>query len=74
MNERGGAQFVAVLQAPAFGDRLVGEAGYNVLADGDGEVTITIARGWRDFLGPYLVNAVAQAGAASGVPNLQVTS
>jgi hypothetical protein len=72
VDERGGARFVAVLHAPPSDDHLVGEAGYSLLADGDGELAVTIAQDWRDLLGPYLVDAVAQTAAAAGVPNLQV--
>jgi hypothetical protein len=66
-----GARFVAVLHAPPSEDRVVGEAGYGVLPDGNGELAMTIERGSRGWLGPYLLEAVAESAAASGVPNLE---
>ena len=66
-----GARFVAVLHAPPSEDRVVGEAGYGVLPDGNGELAMTIERGSRGWLGPYLLDAVAESAAASGVPNLE---
>jgi hypothetical protein len=71
VGEQGGARFVAVLHEPPSDDRLLGEAGYIPLTNGDGELAVTIAHGWRDWLGSYLLDAVAQAAAASGVPNLE---
>ena len=50
---------------------LVAEAGYAILPDGDGEFDITVASGWRGWLGPYLLDALVAAAAARGVPRLQ---
>ncbi|HUK69105.1 MAG TPA: hypothetical protein VLW50_10200 [Streptosporangiaceae bacterium] len=52
-------------------DTLVAEAGYAILPDGDGEFDITVASGWRGWLGPYLLDALVAAAAARGVPRLQ---
>ena len=64
---------VAGLDAVVSGreERLVAEAGYARLPDGNGEFALTIASGWRGWLGPYLLDALVAAAAARGVPNLQ---
>ena len=70
--ERGGARFVAVLHdRPTAEDRIIGEAGYNLLPNGDGELEITVERGWQAWLGPYLLEVLVEFAAASGVPNLE---
>jgi hypothetical protein len=71
VEQRRDARFVAVLHAPPSEDRVVGEAGYGVLPDGNGELAMTIERGGPGWLGPYLLDAVAEAAARSGVPNLE---
>ena len=50
---------------------IVGEAGYVLLPDGDGELAIAVAHSWRGWLGPYLLDALVSAAAARGVPNLE---
>ncbi|MGE5132461.1 MAG: hypothetical protein ACM32E_06055 [Gemmatimonadota bacterium] len=65
----GGYRLVAVVSG--LQDRLVAEAGYVRLPDGNGEFALTIAAGWRGWLGPYLLDALVAAAAARGVPNLQ---
>ncbi len=68
--DEGGYRLVAVVSGPE--DALVAEAGYAILPDGDGEFALTIAPGWRGRgLGRYLLDAIAAAAAARGVPNLQ---
>ena len=67
--EEGGYRLVAVISGPE--DRLVAEAGYYLLPDGNGEFALTIAAGWRGWLGPYLLDALVAAATARGVPNLQ---
>ncbi len=67
--EEGGHRLVAIVSGQE--DRLVAEAGYAVLPDGNGEFAITVAAGWRGWLGPYLLDALVAAAAARGVPNLQ---
>lgn len=64
--DEGGYRLVAVVSGPE--DKLVAEAGYVLLPDGNGEFALTVAGGW---LGPYLLDALAAAAAARGVPNLQ---
>jgi GNAT superfamily N-acetyltransferase len=68
--EHGGFGLVALVSDDA-GERLVGEAGYLPLPDGDGELAITIASSWRGWLGPYLLDALLEAAAARGIQNLE---
>lgn len=67
--DEGGYRLVAVVSGAE--DKLVAEAGYALLPDGNGEFALTVADGWRGWLGPYLLDALAAAAAARGVPNLQ---
>ena len=67
--QEGGYRLVAVVSGAV--DELVAEAGYAILPDGNGEFALTVATGWRGWLGPYLLDALAAAAAARGVPNLQ---
>lgn len=72
VGERGGARLVAVLSGPPpASGRIIGEAGYVLLPNGDGELAMTVARGWRGWLGPYLLDALVEHAAAAGVPNLE---
>jgi hypothetical protein len=70
VDERGGARLLAELQARASG-RIVGEAGYTALPNGDGELSMVVAKPWRGWLGPYLLDALTSVAAARGVPNLE---
>jgi hypothetical protein len=67
--DEGGYRLVAVVSGPE--DKLVAEAGYALLPDGNGEFALTVADGWRGWLGPYLLDALVAAAAARDVPNLQ---
>ena len=69
--EHGGFGLVAELSPGTDDARIVGAAGYVPLPDGDGELAITIARGWRGWLGPFLLDVVLGAAASSGIRNLQ---
>jgi hypothetical protein len=51
--------------------RLVAEAGYSLLADGNGEFAMVVTRDWRGWLGPYLLDLVIDLAAANEVPNLE---
>lgn len=64
--ERGGYGVVALVDG-----RLVAEAAWWLLPNGDAEVGVTVAREWRGWLGPYLFDAVRSEAAARGVPNLE---
>lgn len=81
--DEGGYHLVAVVSGPVdsaaavsaaavsrASDALVAEAGYVLLPDGNGEFALTVAAGWRGWLGPYLLDALVAAAAARGVPNL----
>lgn len=65
--ERGGARLVAVLDS----GRIVGEAGYELLDDGDGDLDITVAKEARGWVGPYLLDALIDLAAERGVPDLE---
>jgi hypothetical protein len=72
--DEGGYRLVAVVSGAA--DKgaagvLVAEAGYAILPDGNGEFALTVAAGWRGWLGPYLLDALVAAAAARGVPILE---
>jgi len=78
--ERGGFGVVAIVTDPsadaddhAEGSDgvIVGEAGYAMREDGDGDLAITVARAWRGWLGPYLLDVLVRAAADAGVRNLQ---
>jgi acyl carrier protein len=72
VGERGGARVVAVLAGlPPVEERIVGEAGYTRLPNGDGELAMTVAPRWRGWLGPYLLDALVAIAAAAGIPNLE---
>jgi hypothetical protein len=71
VTQRGGFGLIAVIEGPNNTSRIVGEATYEVLPDGDGELGITVAEDARGWLGPYLLDALVEAAAARGVPNLE---
>jgi hypothetical protein len=72
VDERGGARLVAVLsESSSDEERIIGEAGYDLLPNGDGELTITVAPEWRGWLGPFLLDAIVDVAAAAGVPSLE---
>lgn len=52
-------------------ERIVAEATCEPLADGDGELGITVAAGIRGWLGPYLLDALLEEAATAWFPNLQ---
>jgi acetyltransferase len=62
---------VAVGRDDGSTERIVGEAGYEILPNGDGELAITIDASWRGWLGPFLLDALVEAAAAHGVPDLE---
>jgi hypothetical protein len=74
VGERGGFGLVATMGAGgdvAGGARIVGEASYELLPNGDGELAITVAADQRGWLGPYLLDALVEVAAARGVRNLE---
>ncbi len=58
---KGGFALVAVVTGVE--ERLVGEAEYVLLPDGDGELGISVTPGWRGWLGPYLLDALLETAA-----------
>jgi RimJ/RimL family protein N-acetyltransferase len=69
--DRGGARLVAVATSDAGDEEVVGEAGYAMLPNGDGELAIVVDAGWRGWLGPFLLDALLATAATAGVPNLE---
>jgi RimJ/RimL family protein N-acetyltransferase len=69
--DRGGARLVAVATSDAGDEQLVGEAGYTMLPNGDGELAMVVDARWRGWLGPFLLDALLETAAAAGVPNLE---
>lgn len=69
--DRGGLLLVALVEERSGRTTLIGEAGYSLLADGDGELGITVDPDWRGWLGPWLLAVLLREAAARGVPNLQ---
>ncbi len=70
VTDHDGAQLVAVVSG-GDDERIVAEAGYRMLPDGDGELGITVAEEWRGWLGPFLLDALLEVAAGNGVPNLE---
>jgi GNAT superfamily N-acetyltransferase len=66
VGERGGALLIAVA-----GDDVVAEAGYGPADDGIGDFGIAVAREWRGWLGPYLLDALADVARDRGVSVLR---
>ncbi len=67
-----GTMLVAQVQDPdGTPGPIVGEATWAALPDGGGEFSLTVARHWRGWLGPYLLDTLAEVAAQRGVPNLQ---
>jgi len=50
---------------------LVGEAGYALLASGDGELGMAVGPAYRGWLGPWLLDVLMRHAADRGVPNMQ---
>jgi hypothetical protein len=72
VGQRGGARLVAiVLDEGGDEQQLVGDAAFTLLPNGDGELAITVTPAALRWLGPYLLDALAEAAAARGVPNLE---
>ncbi len=69
--ERGGFGLIALMEEGDGTSQIVGEATYDLLPNGDGELGITVAETARGWLGPYLLDALVTEAAARGVPNLE---
>lgn len=70
VEERGGCALVAVVEGPGHEHHLAGEADYEPTRDGV-ELSITVGRPWRGWLGPYLFDALLEVAACRGIPRLQ---
>lgn len=70
IGERGGLDLGAVVETD-LGASLAGEAGYALLADGDGELGIAVDPKFRGWLGPWLLDVLLAHAAERGVPNMQ---
>lgn len=71
IEQRGGFGLVAVVEGPGRPERLVAEASYGPLPNGNGELGITVAHDARGWLGPYLLDALIEQAAERGVPNIE---
>lgn len=71
IEERGGVGLVAELAGPGTAARIVGEATVGMLENGNGELGITVDHDLRGWLGPYLLDALLEAAAARGIPNIE---
>lgn len=70
-NAKGGCQLVAVVDPGLASARIVAEAGYSPLEDGNAELALTVAADWRGWLGPFLVDVLCRTAASRGIPNLE---
>jgi ribosomal protein S18 acetylase RimI-like enzyme len=52
-------------------DRIVAEANYELLPDGDGELGIVVSPAWRGGLGAYMLDTLIEAADRRGVPNIE---
>jgi hypothetical protein len=68
-NDSGGLWLVA----EADDGTIVADVGYTLLANGDAEVAITVSKDWRGWLGPFLLETIAERAAAHGIHNLRAT-
>ncbi len=66
-----GFALVAVVDDGGSNERLVADVGYVMLANGDAEFGLTVARDWRGWLGPYLLDLLVAVAAEHGIPNLE---
>ena len=71
LDERGGVGIVAVMEEGRGRKRLVGEASYELIDGGNGELGIAVDSDARGWLGPYLFDLLARQAAARGVPALE---
>lgn len=69
--QRGGACLAAEVVDASGTRRIVAEADFELLPNGDGELAIVVEASWRGWLGPYLLDALVELAAANGVPNLE---
>jgi hypothetical protein len=72
-NEHGKIRLAVVVSAAGGtgSPELVGDGLCVPLPDGDGEFALTVAEGWRGWLGPYLLDTLAEVAAEQGMRNVQ---
>lgn len=70
VGERGGYGVIAFERTHG-ARRPIGEAGYAMREDGDGDLAITVASDRRGWLGPYLLDTIVRHARESGLENLQ---
>jgi hypothetical protein len=68
---RGGFGVIAIAHRDGRPEEVAGEAGYAIRHDGDGDLAVTVAPGWRGWLGPYLLDVLVRHAASVGLENLQ---
>jgi RimJ/RimL family protein N-acetyltransferase len=66
-----GCGLIAIVTDRTGAEEPVAEATCSLLPDGNGELGITIARGWRGWLGPFVLDALVEAAAARGFPKIE---
>jgi acetyltransferase len=66
-----GCGLVAIVSDAHGTEETVGEATCTPLPDGAGELGITVAKVWRGWLGPFLLDALVEAAAANGCPRIE---
>jgi RimJ/RimL family protein N-acetyltransferase len=71
VGSRGGFGVIAIVHRDGSPDEVVGEAGYAIRDDGDGDLAVTVAPNWRGWLGPYLLDVLVRHAASVGLDNLQ---
>jgi hypothetical protein len=71
VGSRGGFGVIAVVHRIGQPDEVAGEAGYALREDGDGDLAVTVAPGWRGWLGPYLLDVLVRHAGEVGLENLQ---
>jgi RimJ/RimL family protein N-acetyltransferase len=76
VGERGGYGVIAIAldrrpSATGADETVVGEAGYTLRHDGDGDLAVTVHPDWRGWLGAYLVDRLVVHAASAGIMNLQ---
>lgn len=69
--QRRGVGIVAEILSASQRSRLVAEASYELIPNGDGEIGIAVESGSRGWLGPYLLDILVEQAAARGVANLE---
>ena len=69
LDDTSGFGLVAVISNGT--EQIVGHATYGLMPDGAGDFGIVVAADWRCWLGSYLLDALVEAAAERGVPDLQ---